>query len=134
MVQFFFFFFRFVRIQDKLRKAVGSLDYFTQNEWFFAHKNLDSLLSKMTPEDRKVAMTLSNVHEHSISISDSGCLILQFWHCGIIIVCGGTVYIDFLGYPFPRINVPQLKNQPTYSSMMHSLESHKSNSYIHQFF
>lgn len=45
---------RFVKIQDKLRKAVGSLDYFTQNEWVFSNKNLDDLLNKMTPEDRKV--------------------------------------------------------------------------------
>lgn len=43
----------FVKIQDKLRKAVGSLDYFTQNDWVFSNKNLDDLLNKMTPEDRK---------------------------------------------------------------------------------
>jgi hypothetical protein len=50
---------RFVRIQDKLRKAVGSLDYFTQNEWIFSNKNLFALLENLSPEDRKVKCWIS---------------------------------------------------------------------------
>lgn len=44
----------FVRIQDKLRKAVASLDYFTSHSWTFSSDNLFMLYNKMTPEDRKL--------------------------------------------------------------------------------
>ena len=27
-------------------------------------------------------------------------------HCGIIIVRGGLMFVDFVGYPYPRIYVP----------------------------
>ena len=47
---------RFVRIQDKLRKAVSSLDFFTSHSWVFSTENLFMLHNKMTPEDRKVLL------------------------------------------------------------------------------
>lgn len=43
----------FVKIQDRLRRSVGSLDFFTSNEWEFANGNLYMLLNKMTTEDQK---------------------------------------------------------------------------------
>lgn len=44
----------FVKIQDRLRKAVASLDFFTSREWNFSTTNMYMLLSKMSEEDRKV--------------------------------------------------------------------------------
>lgn len=43
----------FVKIHERLRKAVASLDFFTSNEWQFTNDNLYILLNKLTPEDRK---------------------------------------------------------------------------------
>ncbi|KAK3102487.1 hypothetical protein FSP39_011713 [Pinctada imbricata] len=43
----------FIKIQDRLRKAVGSLDFFTSNEWEFSNDNMYMLLNKMSSEDRK---------------------------------------------------------------------------------
>lgn len=43
----------FVKIQDRLRRSVASLDFFTSNEWVFSNENLYKLLGKMTPEDQK---------------------------------------------------------------------------------
>ncbi|CAC5407916.1 FAR [Mytilus coruscus] len=43
----------FVKIQDRLRRSVGSLDFFTSNEWEFVNGNLYMLLNKMTTEDQK---------------------------------------------------------------------------------
>ncbi len=45
---------RFVKIHERLRKAVSSLDFFTSNEWQFTNDNLYILLNKLTPEDKKV--------------------------------------------------------------------------------
>ena len=47
-------FLRFVRIQDKLNKAVSSLDFFTSRSWVFSTDNLFMLNNLMTSEDRKV--------------------------------------------------------------------------------
>ncbi|KAJ8298923.1 hypothetical protein KUTeg_022983 [Tegillarca granosa] len=44
----------FVKIQDRLRKAVASLDFFTSREWNFSTTNMYMLLGKMSEEDRKV--------------------------------------------------------------------------------
>ena len=27
-------------------------------------------------------------------------------YCGIHIVRGGSIFVDFVGYPYPRINLP----------------------------
>ncbi|KAL4225214.1 Fatty acyl-CoA reductase 2 [Mactra antiquata] len=43
----------FVRIQDKLRKAVGSLEYFTSKDWVFSNDNMFMLEECLSPEDRK---------------------------------------------------------------------------------
>lgn len=43
----------FVRIQDKLRKAVSSLEFFTSNSWTFTNDNLNMLYNSMQEEDRK---------------------------------------------------------------------------------
>jgi fatty acyl-CoA reductase len=43
----------FVRIQDRLAKAVATLEYFTSNEWHFHNDNIFMLLSKMSEEDKR---------------------------------------------------------------------------------
>ncbi|CAG5119961.1 unnamed protein product [Candidula unifasciata] len=43
----------FVRIQDRLSKAVTTLEYFTSNEWHFHNDNIFMLLSKMSEEDKR---------------------------------------------------------------------------------
>ncbi|XP_035829281.1 fatty acyl-CoA reductase 1, partial [Aplysia californica] len=42
----------FVRMQDRLSKAVTTLEFFTSNEWRFHNDNIFMLMSKMTEEDR----------------------------------------------------------------------------------
>jgi fatty acyl-CoA reductase len=49
------FYFRFVRIQGKLQKAVSSLDFFTSKGWTFSNDNMYLLEKALTPEDRKVS-------------------------------------------------------------------------------
>ncbi|XP_064601649.1 fatty acyl-CoA reductase 1-like [Liolophura sinensis] len=44
----------FVKVQDRLQKAVKSLDYFTSNQWNFANDNFHMLLNKLSPEDRQI--------------------------------------------------------------------------------
>lgn len=44
---------RFVKIQDRLSKAVTTLEFFTSNEWHFHNDNIFMLLGKMTEEDRR---------------------------------------------------------------------------------
>ncbi|KAL8601936.1 hypothetical protein ACOMHN_008428 [Nucella lapillus] len=43
----------FVRIQDKLWKAVNSLEYFTSNQWHFRNDNIFMLLNRLSNEDKK---------------------------------------------------------------------------------
>ncbi|XP_076471448.1 fatty acyl-CoA reductase 1-like [Babylonia areolata] len=43
----------FVRIQDKLWKAVNTLEYFTCNQWNFRNDNIFMLLNRLSSEDRK---------------------------------------------------------------------------------
>ncbi|XP_060074421.1 fatty acyl-CoA reductase 1-like [Ylistrum balloti] len=43
----------FVKIQERLRKSVASLDYFTSQEWNFNNAGLYKILEVMTPEDKK---------------------------------------------------------------------------------
>lgn len=44
----------FVRFQDKLSKAVASLDFFTSHSWAFSTDNFFMLHNAMRPEDRKL--------------------------------------------------------------------------------
>ncbi|CAL1532097.1 unnamed protein product [Lymnaea stagnalis] len=43
----------FVKIQDKLSKAVTTLEFFTSNEWHFHNDNIFMLLANMSDEDRR---------------------------------------------------------------------------------
>ncbi|XP_052801247.1 fatty acyl-CoA reductase 1-like [Mya arenaria] len=43
----------FVRIQDKLRKAVGTLEFFTTREWQFSYDNMYMLEGLLSEEDKK---------------------------------------------------------------------------------
>ncbi|XP_052228168.1 fatty acyl-CoA reductase 1-like isoform X2 [Dreissena polymorpha] len=43
----------FVRLQEKLRKAVSSLEFFTARQWEFSHDNLLMLERLMSPDDKK---------------------------------------------------------------------------------
>ncbi|XP_076450257.1 fatty acyl-CoA reductase 1-like [Babylonia areolata] len=43
----------FVKIQDRLWKAVGTLEFFTSRQWNFRNDNVFMLLSKMSYEDKK---------------------------------------------------------------------------------
>jgi len=42
----------FVKMQDRLSKAVTTLEFFTSNEWQFHNDNMFMLMSKMTEEDK----------------------------------------------------------------------------------
>lgn len=42
-----------VRIQDKLVKAAGCLEYFTLQEWNFDDQNVQNLVLQMNDYDRK---------------------------------------------------------------------------------
>ncbi|XP_050411119.1 fatty acyl-CoA reductase 1 [Patella vulgata] len=44
----------FVKIQDKLWKAVKSLEFFTSHEWKFANDNINMLAEHMTAKDREI--------------------------------------------------------------------------------
>lgn len=58
------FSYRFVRIQDKLRKAVGSLEFFTSSEWKFDNANLFMLEGLLSSDDKKASQMhiCSNVY------------------------------------------------------------------------
>lgn len=43
---------RMVKIQNKLEKAVGCLEYFTTNQWRFSDDNVQELLTHMSVSDR----------------------------------------------------------------------------------
>lgn len=43
----------FVRIQDRLWKAVNTLEYFTSNQWNFRNDNIFMLLNRLSHEDKK---------------------------------------------------------------------------------
>ncbi|KAL5007705.1 hypothetical protein ScPMuIL_016511 [Solemya velum] len=43
----------FVKINDRIRKAVASLDFFTSNSWHFSNDNIYYLLNQLSPDDRK---------------------------------------------------------------------------------
>ncbi|ESO97369.1 hypothetical protein LOTGIDRAFT_214222 [Lottia gigantea] len=43
----------FVKIQDKIWKAVKSLEFFTSNEWKFSNENIFMLANKMSPQDKE---------------------------------------------------------------------------------
>lgn len=43
----------FVRIQDRLSKAVTTLEFFTSHEWHFSNDNIYMLLSKMNEDDKR---------------------------------------------------------------------------------
>ncbi|KAK3603205.1 hypothetical protein CHS0354_036132 [Potamilus streckersoni] len=43
----------YVRIQDKIQKAVRSLDYFTSHQWEFTNNNILMLQSQLSEEDKK---------------------------------------------------------------------------------
>ncbi|XP_077994546.1 fatty acyl-CoA reductase 1-like isoform X2 [Glandiceps talaboti] len=45
---------RMVRIYDKMRKAMSSLEYFTTNTWEWSSENTDSLCTLLSEEDNKV--------------------------------------------------------------------------------
>ena len=47
--------FRFVRLQERLRKSVGCLEFFTSKGWQFSNNNLLMLDDIMSAEDRKVS-------------------------------------------------------------------------------
>lgn len=44
----------FVRLQDRLSKAVNTLEFFTSNEWQFHNDNVFMLLNRMSNEDKQV--------------------------------------------------------------------------------
>jgi len=44
---------RFVRLQDRLWKAVEVLEYFTSREWHWTNDNLVELIDKLSPHDQK---------------------------------------------------------------------------------
>jgi len=45
---------RLWRMQVRLWRSVGSLQYFTSNQWSFDMSNVVNLLSRMCAEDRQV--------------------------------------------------------------------------------
>jgi len=45
---------RLWRMQVRLWRSVGSLQYFTSNQWSFDMTNVVNLLSRMCAEDRQV--------------------------------------------------------------------------------
>jgi len=52
-----------VKINNKINKAAGALEYFTTNEWRWSNKNLIGLQEEMTQEDReKFNFDMRNVH------------------------------------------------------------------------
>jgi len=47
-------------MQVRLWRAVGSLQYFTTNQWLFDTTNVVNLLSRMCAEDRQVVSRVNN--------------------------------------------------------------------------
>ena len=43
-----------VKIQQKLKKAIQCLQFFTTSEWKFSNDNVQRLLGELSPNDRKV--------------------------------------------------------------------------------
>ncbi|XP_002734152.1 fatty acyl-CoA reductase 1-like [Saccoglossus kowalevskii] len=48
---------RMVRIYDKMKKAMATLEYFTTNTWEWANENTETLSRALTKEDNKVFFT-----------------------------------------------------------------------------
>ncbi|XP_077995088.1 fatty acyl-CoA reductase 1-like [Glandiceps talaboti] len=48
---------RMVRIYDKMRKTMSSMEYFTMNTWEWSRENTDSLCALLSEEDNKVFYT-----------------------------------------------------------------------------
>lgn len=46
-------FYRMVKVQNKLSKAVGCLEYFTTHQWRFTDDNVRELLTHMSTIDRE---------------------------------------------------------------------------------
>lgn len=42
-----------MRVQNKIHRAVTSLQFFTTHEWRFLNDNMMDLITKMHPEDRE---------------------------------------------------------------------------------
>lgn len=53
------FSFRMMRIFNRLHKAIGLLEYFSSQDWEWKSDNMNMLMSELSPEDRKVCLSLS---------------------------------------------------------------------------
>lgn len=42
-----------IRVQNKLEKAAGCLEYFTTRQWAFSDDNVQALCTALSPEDRR---------------------------------------------------------------------------------
>jgi hypothetical protein len=57
-VDIYLFFSRMTKIQDRLWRSVGTLEYFTSNQWVFSNQNVLDLYKKLYAEDQEVSRHL----------------------------------------------------------------------------
>lgn len=47
-----------MRIFNRLHKAISLLEYFSSQDWEWNSENMSMLMGQLTPEDRKVGLTM----------------------------------------------------------------------------
>lgn len=47
-----------MRIFNRLHKAISLLEYFSSQDWEWDSENMSMLMSQLTPEDRKVGLSV----------------------------------------------------------------------------